>query len=86
MRISIKYLQRSFTGGRADSPSTADSPVSSSHNFPRHSNSMVRTLANKSEQRATPLYADQRLTRCWSQAIGRNNMELSLQEVKRQEV
>jgi len=46
---------------------------------------MVRTSA-KSEQMATPLYADQRLTRCWSQAIGRNNMELSLQEVKRQEV
>jgi len=47
---------------------------------------MVRTSANKSEQLATPLCADQRLTRCWSQAIGQNNMELSLQEVKRQEV
>jgi hypothetical protein len=35
---------------------------------------------------ATPLYANQRLTRCWSQAIGQNSMELSLQEVKRQEV
>jgi hypothetical protein len=81
----MKYLQRSFTGGRADSPSTSDSPVTSSHNFLRRSSSMVRTLA-KSEQMATPLYADQRLTRCWSQAIGRNNMELSLQEVKRQEV
>jgi hypothetical protein len=77
-------FQRSFTGGRADSPSTSDSPVSSSHNFLRRSSSMVRTSA-KSEQMATPLYADQRLTRCWSQAIGRNNMELSLQEVKRQE-
>jgi hypothetical protein len=47
---------------------------------------MIRTSANKPDQMAAPLYADQRLTRCWSQAVGRNNMELSLQEVKRQEV
>jgi hypothetical protein len=47
---------------------------------------MVRTSAIRSERMATPLYADQRLTRSWSQAIGQNNMELSLQEVKRQEV
>jgi hypothetical protein len=36
---------------------------------------------------ATPLRANQRLTRCWSQAIAQNNTkELGLQEVKRQEV
>jgi hypothetical protein len=35
----------------------------------------------------TPLRANQRLTRCWSQAIAHNNTkELDLQEVKRQEV
>jgi hypothetical protein len=86
MCSSIKYLQRSFTGGRADSPSMPDSPISSSHNFLGGSSSTTRTFANKSEQMAASLCANQRLTRSWSQAIGQNIKELSSQEVKRQEV
>lgn len=80
-------LQRSFTGGRVDIPSTSTSPVSSSpHNFLRRSCSILRTPVNKSQHLATPLCANQRLTRCWSQAIAQNNTrELGLQEVKRQE-
>ncbi|XP_021925849.1 neuroepithelial cell-transforming gene 1 protein-like isoform X2 [Zootermopsis nevadensis] len=80
-------LQRSFAGGRMDSPSTSTSPRSSSPcNFLQRSCSILRTPATNSQQIATLRHAKQRLTRCWSQAIARNNtMELGLQEVKRQE-
>lgn len=85
---SVKYLQRSFTGGRVDSPSTSTSPVSSSpRNFLQRSCSILRTPATNSQQMATLRHAEQRLTRCWSQAIAQSNtMDLGLQEVKRQEV
>lgn len=71
-----------------DIPPTSTSPVSSSpRNFLRRSCSILRTPSNNSQQMATPLRANQRLTRCWSQAIAQNNTkELGLQEVKRQEV
>lgn len=84
----MKYLQRSFTGSRMDSPSTSTSPVSSSpRNFLQRSCSILRTPATNSQQVTMLRHAKQRLTRSWSQAIARNNtMELGLQEVKRQEV
>ncbi|XP_069695170.1 rho guanine nucleotide exchange factor 3-like isoform X2 [Periplaneta americana] len=80
-------LQRSFTGGRADSPSTSTSPMTSSpRNFLRRSCSILRTPSSLAQQVATPPRAKQRLTRSWSQAIARNNTkEFSAQQVKRQE-